>query len=253
MRGTDGRSFILLGICLLVGLVGLRPLTVFGGDFDAASQAYDQGKFADAKRGYEALIGSGEGSANVYYDLGNAEFRLDSAGRAILNYERALALDPHHPEAKANLKLLRERTGAKLLPVSWNDKIAASQAPRTWTIVAAVSAWVALFGVVFAFTSRRESNLDIGFLSVLSLAVCFAALIALWSVARNQSLGVITAQEAQVRLAPAESAGVAAELPAGSQVRVLSERGAWTYCEMPDASRGWVPSEAVERVRPSQS
>ena len=40
---------------------------------------------------------TGAGSANVFYDLGNTDFRLGSVGRAILSYERTLALSPHHP------------------------------------------------------------------------------------------------------------------------------------------------------------
>jgi hypothetical protein len=46
---------------------------------------------------------------------------------------------------------------------------------------------------------------------------------------------------------------VAEALPAGSQVRVLSERGEWVYCELPGMGRGWIPDGAVERVRPARS
>ena len=36
------------------------------------------------------------------------------------------------------------------------------------------------------------------------------------------------------------------------RVRILSVRGAWTYCELPTTTtgRGWLPSDTVERVRP---
>ncbi len=46
---------------------------------------------------------------------------------------------------------------------------------------------------------------------------------------------------------------MAEALPAGSQVRVLSERGEWIYCELPGTGRGWIPDGAVERVRPAKS
>lgn len=240
-------------VWLVLVLFGLLPICGLGGEFDNANQFYDEGKFAEAKQGYERLVESGGGSANVFYDLGNAEFRLDSTGRAILNYERALALNPHHPEAQANLKLLRERSGAKLLPLSRSRRIAINLAPQAWSVMAAVSGWLVLFGVVFLCTNRRGGNFAVGALSLLSAVVCAAALVAIWSVAKDQTLGIITAPQTEARLAPAESAGVAELLPAGSQVRVLSERGAWVYCEMPNASRGWVSNEAVERVRPDKS
>jgi len=51
-------------------------------------------------------------SANVFYDLGNAYFRTGDFGRAILNYQRALALERHHPEATANLQIARDEAHA---------------------------------------------------------------------------------------------------------------------------------------------
>ena len=76
--------------------------TLPAGDFETGNELFDQGKYAEAKQNYETLIESGQGSANVYYNLGNADYRLGSAGRAMLNYERALALNPGHKEALAN-------------------------------------------------------------------------------------------------------------------------------------------------------
>ena len=48
----------------------------------------------------------------MFYDLGNAYYRLGNFGKAILNYERALALEPRHPEAQANLRLASDEARA---------------------------------------------------------------------------------------------------------------------------------------------
>jgi len=77
-------------------------------DFAKANQDYAQGNFNEAISGYRTLVGSGQWSANLFYDLGNAYFRTGDFGRAILNYERALALERHHPEATANLQIARD-------------------------------------------------------------------------------------------------------------------------------------------------
>jgi tetratricopeptide (TPR) repeat protein len=238
----------LAALCL-----ALLPIRGRASDFDTANQAYDQGKFADAKAGYEKVIESGAGSANVYYNLGNAEFRLNDAGHAILNYERALALSPRHPEALANLRLLREKSGSRLLPVSWSSRLAHLLTTNIWTVLVAVSSWIVLFGVAFISTSRQADHFGGWLLTLLSVVVCAVSSVSLWSMTRDQALGVITARETEARLAPAESAGVAEALPAGSQVRVLSERGEWIYCELPGLGRGWVPEGAVQHVRPVKS
>lgn len=240
-------------VFLALAIVGLRPVVGSASDFETANQLYDQGKFSEAKQQYEKLVESGEGSANVFYDLGNTDYRLGSTGRAILNYERALALNPRHPEAHANLHLLRQQAGARLRTMSRVERVVAMQRAGVWTASAAIAGWVMLFGFAFIWTSRREEKSGLWLLTLTGALVFASSLTALWIGARDQALAIITARQTEARLAPAESAGVAEALPAGSRVRVLSERGEWVYCELPGAGRGWIPQKAVERVRPVQS
>ena len=81
-------------------------------DFTKANQEYAQGHFQEAIAGYETLVRAGQWNANLFYDLGNAYFRTRDFGHAILNYERALALDQGHPEATANLQIARDESRA---------------------------------------------------------------------------------------------------------------------------------------------
>src|SRR5437879_4846549 len=81
-------------------------------DFTKANEEFAQGHFKEATAGYEALVSAGQWNPNLFYDLGNAYFRTKDFGRAILNYERALALDRHHPEATANLQIARDESRA---------------------------------------------------------------------------------------------------------------------------------------------
>jgi tetratricopeptide (TPR) repeat protein len=259
MRAIDPRNLAVpqfpmrFVVALMLVILAVCSGVARAGDFEDANQLYDQGKFPEAKERYEKLIETGGGSANVYYDLGNTDFRLGSAGRAILDYERSLVLNPRHPEARANLKLLREKSTARLLPLSWNEQIANNLSPDMWVIFAALAAWVVLFALVLIFTSRGRDNSVRWASAFFASIICAMAGVSLWSIARDQDRAVITAQQTEARLAPAESAGVAEALTAGSQVRVLSERGAWVYCELPGGGRGWVPDGAVERVRPGRS
>ena len=61
----------------------------------------------------------------MFYNLGNAQYRAGDLGRAILNYERALALEPQHPEAEANLRLVRDKARALELQSNWWDRLTA--------------------------------------------------------------------------------------------------------------------------------
>jgi len=120
----------LLVACLLSFFPGCAHAAA--GPFEAANRAYEQGRFSEAKIGYEKLVEAGEWSANLFYNLGNADHRLGAPGRAILDYERALALDPAHPEARANLEVLRKLTGAKRRAPLWQDKFLGWPAGDAW-------------------------------------------------------------------------------------------------------------------------
>src|SRR4051812_5099259 len=92
----------------------LLAMTANAATFEEANQLYEKGKFEHARAAYETVAASGGRTANLFFNLGNAEYRLGHAGRAALDYERALALDPAHPEARMNLNLVREQSGARL-------------------------------------------------------------------------------------------------------------------------------------------
>src|SRR5205807_6903554 len=114
-------------------------------DFAKANQDYAQGNFNEAISGYRTLVGSGQWSANLFYDLGNAYFRTGDFGRAILNYERALALEPHHPEAQANLQIARDEARALELQRSWLERHLRFATSNQSTMAAALAFWVGAF------------------------------------------------------------------------------------------------------------
>ena len=56
----------------------------------------------------------GSYSANLFYNLGGAYYRAGDRGRAILNYQRALLLEPSHAEAAANLGFVSGKRSVRL-------------------------------------------------------------------------------------------------------------------------------------------
>src|SRR5216117_4006388 len=114
-------------------------------EFAKANQEYAQSHFKEAISRYETLVSSGQWSANLFYDLGNAYFRTGDFGRAILNYERALALERHHPEATANLQIARDEAHALEMQQSWPERHLEFASINQYSIAAAVAFWVGVF------------------------------------------------------------------------------------------------------------
>jgi tetratricopeptide (TPR) repeat protein len=220
-------------------------------DFDKANQEYAQGHFKEAISGYETLVRAGQWSANLFYDLGNAYFRTGDFGHAILNYERALALERHHPEATANLQIARDEARALELQQSWPERYLQFASVNQYCIAAAIAFWLAVFAVVMLIFARRRSGALIAAL-ILCLLVSAGAIYAMYTLERGSNgsaLAIVTGKDVQARLATADTANSVLALPPGSEVKILSTRGDWIYAALPNTLRGWIPARNAEQVR----
>jgi tetratricopeptide (TPR) repeat protein len=220
-------------------------------DFAKANQEFAQGHFKEAIAGYETLVHKGQWNANLFYDLGNAYFRTRDFGRAILNYERALALDNHHPESTANLQIARDEARALELRPTKLERYLQFASINQYSIAAAVALWLGLFGIVALIFARRRSAALLS-LSILCLLVCGMAVWAIHTLdygSEGRGLAIVTGNDVQARLATADTANSVLALPAGSEIKILSTRGDWMYAALPNNLRGWIQTKNAEQVR----
>jgi tetratricopeptide (TPR) repeat protein len=219
--------------------------------FAKANQDYSEGHFQEAADGYQKLVNSGQWSANLFYDLGNAWFRLGNFGESILNYERALALDPHHPEAAANLALVRDEARALELRRTGLERYIETGTPTQYSIAASIAFWFVLFGAARLFFLRRRSVALVS-LIIFSTVIFAGGAFALCSLeigSKGRDLAIVTGKNIQARLATADNASSVLALPPGSEIRILNQRGDWLYAALPNDLRGWIPANGAQRVR----
>ena len=223
-------------------------------DSDSWRRANDEfaaGRFAEAVELYQSIARGGETSAALFYNLANAHYRAGQLGEAILNYERALALDPRHPEAIANLRLVRDKARALELKRSAVDRLVGRGTPTQYSVAAAIGFWAFAFALAALLLARRRSSslVALAIVGFLMLSLSVAALYSREQGPNGQSVAIVTAGSIEARLATAESAGTVLALPAGSEIKILSTRGGWSYAELPNDLRGWIPANSAERVR----
>ena len=248
-----GRSRYIFDVCLAtICIVVVSPaLAQSDTDFAKANEEYAQGHFKEAISGYEAFVLVGQWSANLFYDLGNAYFRKGDFGHAILNYERALALERHHPEATANLQIARDEARALEIQPSLPERYLQFASVNQYSIAAAVAFWLGVFCIVRLLFARRRSTATI-ILSVLLLFVFAIGTLAIYELdhgSKGRGLAIVTDKEVQARLATADTANSVLTLPPGSEVKILNTRGDWVYAALPNNLRGWIPAKSAEQVR----
>src|SRR4029079_18864886 len=205
--GMTASRTLAISFCLVFGIAS-AAFAQSEAEFAKANQNFVQGHFTEAITGYESLVRAGQWNANLFYDLGNAYFRTHDFGRAILNYQRAIALDNHHPEATANLQIARDEARALELRPTKLERSLQFASIDQYSIAAAVALWLGLFGIVALIFARRRSAALLS-LSILCLLVCAAAVWAVHTLdnsSKGRALAIVTCNDVQARLATADTA-----------------------------------------------
>ena len=94
-------------IVLLLSLLGNAQNEAL---FNRATDAYNDGDYPKAIEYYTGILENGQHSAELYFNLGNAYYKLNQIAPSIYNYEKALLLSPNDPEIKNNLAYAQNMT-----------------------------------------------------------------------------------------------------------------------------------------------
>jgi tetratricopeptide (TPR) repeat protein len=244
---------------LAAAMFGAGSVVCQEGYFEEANQLYLDGNFELALDRYNQILSDGYESAPLYYNLGNTHFKLGQLARSVLNYERALRLDPGDTDAEANLALVRSLTAddVRPLPRFWPLRI------WDWWLAVITRGWLPVtIGLLYATTAgsltvtllvrRREAKQWAKRLSVTS-----ALLLVVLSVhlaAGLMRLGVpteavILAREVLVQSAPSEDRALQVfTIHSGTKVRVDQQSGEWAEIVLEDGKVGWVKRDVFEII-----
>lgn len=196
-------------------------------------------------------------NGKLYYNLGNAYFRVNDIGRAILNYRLAQQFIPNDPNLQQNLDYARKR---RMDRVEVSQKSKALRAAFFWHydfstktrstvfMLAFLLVWVA--AGVRLFWRRATLNWIMGVSAVISL-LFLASLIA-ESVSRGQSAaGVVIAEEAVARKGDSESYEPSFKEPlhSGTEFDVVEDRGEWLHVRLADSRTCWLPLKVAGLVK----
>ena len=225
----------------------------------AADSAYVKGDYKAAIEIYESLAANNGESADVYYNLGNAYYKSENIAKAVLNYERALLLNPGDEDIRFNLELARSKTVDKVAPeykfflMEWLESIINLLSISAWSILAVVSFVVMLLTLLLFLFGKSVSTKKTGFIIALfSLFITiFANLSALhryhYLTERNDA--VIMEPSVTAKSTPSNSGTELFVIHEGRKVKISDDSmREWTEIELEDGNKGWIPSSSLERI-----
>jgi tetratricopeptide (TPR) repeat protein len=206
---------------------------------------------------FERIIRAGKvQNGKLYYNVGNAYFRIGDLGRAILHYRRAERYRPHDPNLLQNLKYARSRrldqidvqqkTRVLRTLLFWHYDLSAG----TRSVIFAVGSLLFWVGLAVRVFSRKSIPMwalaCLGLIGLLFLA----SLVFEGFFADRQREGVILVENVSARKGDGDTYQPSFKNPlhAGTEVRILEDRNTWYHIELRDGRRCWVPHSAAELI-----
>ena len=226
--------------------------------FSSANTFYQQKQYDKAAVLYEELVNEGYQEVALFYNLGNAYYRMDRLGYAILYYEKALKLSPGDEDIIHNLKIANSATADKLsgfppffVFAVWEDLLG----------VFSLTGWI--YTVYFLFILllvlaagyllfRNPVYQKYSFITGIITGVLFIFSMSIMTVKFNDDVniikGVVVEHQTNVKVSPDESSNDAFIVHEGLKVRLEDKVGDWVRVKLEDGKTGWMQINELKTI-----
>ena len=223
-----------------------------------ANELYAAGNFAEAEQLYKTIENSGYVSADLYYNLGNACFKQQLWGKAILYYERALRLRPEDKDIEHNLEMANAMIVDKIEAIpeffltTWIRNIHSVVGADVWAWCSIGFFAVCLLLALLFFFARsvalRKFSFFIAILALLCCGCC--ALFAHYQKQElhDQSKAIVMSAVVTVKSSPDNNGKDLFILHEGSKVTLLESLGQWQRIRLTDGRQGWLMGRMLETI-----
>ena len=226
--------------------------------FSRANKNYNLGSYEQALQGYDSIVQLGLHSSELYFNMGNAHYKLNRIAPSILNYKKAHLLDPTNEDIDHNLRFAQNMTIDVIeeLPPNVFDAFIKSLSGAfslpLWSGL--VIGLLTLACLVFAgYLQSRQSRQKRRFF-VLSLFLTLLSVssfgLALDRQARDalQPEAIIFAQTTDFRSEPNLRSEILVQLHEGTKVRIEDQVEQWVKVRLANGTVGWLTQSDVQHI-----
>lgn len=223
-----------------------------------ANQLYAEGDYNLAALQYEEILRNKGVAPELYYNLGNAYYKLDETAKAILNYERALRLKPNYPDAEHNLELAQLKivdyipdNGSFFLMRWVNDfvKIFTSNQWLFTSVLLFIATIILTFLFIFGSSIRlRKTSFYLAILFIIMSVIAFIFSGMQKKQLENRNQAIIMSGVVTVKSSPDKSGTDLFQLHEGTKIEVKSDFGGWAEIIVGNGNIGWIELLHIEKI-----
>lgn len=226
--------------------------------FEAGKEHYKNGKFQQAAQAWLQVLENGAHSASLYYNLGNAHYKLNQIGPSIYYYEKALQLAPNNTDIKNNLAFAENAKIDVIEPLpktlfsKWYNGISGIFTYNGWAVTAVFFAILFAMLFLFYYFSLSEKRKRLFFSGSLICAVLLLGTLAMafntYGASQKQDPAIVFATQAQVKSEPNMGSNTAFTLHEGTKVEIIAKDADWARIRLADGKDGWIPFSGLKRL-----
>lgn len=197
-------------------------------------------------------------SSELYYNLGNAYFRVNDIAHARLNYERALLLDPGDRDIRHNIEYVSTKIEDKILVADtfflgiWFRAVQSLFSSNVWAVTAIVCFILFIGCLVLFFFGRYMNMKKISFyVGIVLLVIIIFANIFSYNQKNNleyRDTAIIMTGSAPLYSSPDSNSKELTTLHSGTKVTVTKEDRNWLEIELDNGSIGWIQRDKLEII-----
>jgi tetratricopeptide (TPR) repeat protein len=224
--------------------------------YNQANRLYAEERFQEALESYQQVAATGVEDANLFYNLGNASFKSDHLGRAILWYERARRLDPRDPDIRNNLRFANAvKQDRDPVPdnIVWSAVVGTFQYPTLNELCVALSVFFVSMFVLAVVRLRAQGRATAGWVAAFAIVVALTVMDASWLGGRlyqraTAQEAIVIAAEVAARSGPDERQTSVFVIHEGTKVRIERHRAEWVLVRLANGLGGWLPGQVFEQI-----
>jgi len=245
---------IYIFIILMVAAFSIKAQEIQNQEFAKANFYYNESRYDTAVIIYENILKEGFVSAPLLYNIGNTYFKMRNYPMAILNYEKALKLDPTNDDIRQNLAIANALITDKIEPLPvffvtrWWRNLGDMFTANGWATVSLVLLGVLLLILFLYFTARtagvKKSTFFTGIIIATVLIISTIIAIQKYKYLNSRNEAIIMKPTITVKSSPSSSGVDLFVLHEGTKVTVIDNDADWDKIRIADGSIGWLPSSS---------
>ena len=225
-------------------------------NFTVGNNAFEQKEYKNAIKAYETILANGTHSAELFYNLGNSYYEQGILGKAILNYEKSLALKSSE-DTRYNLEIAKSKQIDQLsslgaTPQQWWEKMVLLLSTNGWTILMVLLFWATIAAWILWLIGKERTHRKKGFvLGIIGIPlVLFVGILANSrnNLQQDSRRAILLSDEIDLRASPDPIGKSLITLHEGVELNLLEEINDWYHVRLINGDQGWLPESSFERI-----